>query len=226
MTDQEKPGEFEFAEAWPGLRDRWISQAQSVEQFVRAAFLAGFEARSAQLAKLAYTPDSERKMEIKRRFAPPRPTFYPSGGIIDTPYTEAEVKAATFGALQQDYVHGPEWPEGDTASKGLDYQPDYTQHGTVTGRIGRSDPEKARRMAEAFGAKPVAGPSPATLERIQRDLAEKGVAAYPEPRPYPLTREDTALMPVAEDPKALWDARVDASGPLPTVLSAQEEGNG
>lgn len=56
MTDQQ-PGEAEFAEAWPSLRERWLSENLSIEQLVQAAYLAGFAARKAQLMRLAYSPD-------------------------------------------------------------------------------------------------------------------------------------------------------------------------
>lgn len=55
MTDQH-PAAGDWTEWWPGGHDRWIKQAMSIEQLVRAAFLAGWDARNNRLTALARTP--------------------------------------------------------------------------------------------------------------------------------------------------------------------------
>lgn len=65
MPDQQ-PGEAEFAEAWPALRERWLSEGLSTEQLVQAAYLAGFAARKAQLMRLAYSPEGIDELRAER----------------------------------------------------------------------------------------------------------------------------------------------------------------
>jgi hypothetical protein len=114
--------------------------------------------------------------------------------------------------------------------------PEFTQHGTITGRFPRRDPDKGRRMAEAYGVEPVAGPSPETLERIHTKLTQDGVVEYPEPPAdftnpgFPaVTRADTQLMPTTpgfEYTETVWEPRYGAPGPVPTPLGIQDDGNG
>lgn len=163
---------------------------QSFYAQLRAAFYAGFAAR-------------------------PRPPIEPSRNALDS----AERSLARYAEQRPNdklrfYPAGGGMPvEGPL--------PDYIQHGTITGRLGpmpRRDPDKATRMRQAYGIEPVAGPDPATLERVHDELTRTGQVEYPveppsddtNPRLPAVTRADTALMPAQtglEHTETVWDGR-------------------
>lgn len=225
MNDSSQPGEAEFTEWWPGGRERWISQSMSTHEFVRQAYLAGYEARSSQLRTLAYTPDSERA-DILRRFAPPSPyratNFTPDGlpgdGSADyLPAPDYIQKGTITGRIPPlpviDAPYSP--PEMKLATSGILQEP-------ITGAFPRRDPDKARRFAEAYGVQPVAGPHPETLERIHEKLTRDGVVEYPAPV------IDTPPVGL-EHTETVWDGdttmQFGARGPVPTIPGLQEDEN-
>lgn len=188
---------------------------------LREAFYAGFRARPAEpiepspnalefterpLARYASRFPRKPQPSFEKiagddgvRFLPaePMPDYYqhgtvtgrfPSYPVVDAPYSEPEVRLATSGILQQPITDMP-----------------------------RRDPDKAARMREAYGIQTVAGPSPATLERIHDQLKRDGVVNYPS--------DDTRDFPVVglEHTETVFDGNYGAPGPVQSIPELMED---
>jgi hypothetical protein len=181
---------------------------QSFYAQLRAAFYAGYAAR-------------------------PRPPIEPSRDALDDANRYLRAYGERFPQKPRQIIDAPYGEAELAAHKYLAAEPDFIQHGTITGRFPRRDPDKARRMAEAYGIEQVAGPSPETLERIHTKLTQDGVVEYPSDSTNPgfpaVTRSDTQLMPTTpgfEYTETVWEPRYGASGPVPTPLGIEEAENG
>lgn len=230
MTDE--PLE-QFREWYGALRPGWGDQ--SLYAKLREAFYAGYAARPQPPVEPSANA-LEKAARPLARYAIPRPSRIPRDAYVVQNLT----------------------PDGHPGDGSADYlpAPDYSPTGTVTGRIPRPDgpitrenfmlqagnaprmdhrdvdyADKAAHFVEVYGVEPakVTRPDPATLERIHRQLKNKGVAEYPSDDTNPglpaVTRADTALMDSIEHTETVFDGNYGARGPVPTVPGLREAEN-
>ena len=81
MTEQNDQAK-EFEDWWPEGREWWIANGESVRNFVRQAFLAGWQRRDDQLARVARTPGPVSmpwpKKKAEPNFLPAQVTNWPA----------------------------------------------------------------------------------------------------------------------------------------------------
>lgn len=180
MTDQQSPGEAAFAEAWPGLRRRWIDEELTIERYVQAAFMAGWEARSktveSDAMRLRFSPDGGRELAEETYRAKVSPFEAPRSWVRD--------------------IMGKARPEQSPGT--IDWspvpEPDLIQHGTVTGRIGPVPPPPQHPVGPVFDIPGQAPYGPPPVTRIE-DYTAIGLTDWEPPAEGPGVRRPEPGMP-------------------------------
>lgn len=220
MNDEETPlAQFQN---WYSSRARAGLDGQSEYVKFREAFYAGYAAR-------------------------PRPPIEPSRDALDDAARFLRSYGQQFPAKQPERMVESRppmnWAFSEERQRFIPSPPaDYTQHGTVTGRLPQRDvdyADKSQRFQEVFGVPPekvteVAGPSPETLQRVQDHLAARIDALKPDDtRDFPaVTRADTAVIPPVvglEHTETVWDRyqeQYGAPGPVQTAYELEHGENG
>lgn len=212
MTDQH-PAQADYQEWWPGGHDRWIQQAMSIEQLVRSAFLAGWDARNSHLRALALTPDSDPQGEYA-----PEPLMYP--GPIPLP---GQQSPGWRGFPQP----APDMPQRTPGQSLLPSGPAPGRNwmAEMAARAG-GGPAPVMRLADYANSRdlarpqPPAGPDLATLGRIKQRIEAitpaPGRSAVPDPaetRDLPVIRADDNPLDITfERLQAAWTEEYGPEG--------------